>query len=144
MFSVFYSHLVVSFISGLSLTLSWAACSHHWMLLHLPLGEGAGPAAGRLTQTLHGVRQELPQASYNEGFFFKKRGEFADDSRVTLRFLVPSFARIPLNWMMCFGFQSSFAIHLSPAGHASTFMGPGGEQNILAKATVPPSVMLEH
>ncbi|KAK2520610.1 hypothetical protein Q9233_011246 [Columba guinea] len=39
---------------------------------------------------------------------------------------------------------SSFAIHLSPAGHASTFMGPGGEQNMLAKATVPPSVMLEH
>ncbi|KAK2529037.1 hypothetical protein Q9966_009369 [Columba livia] len=40
--------------------------------------------------------------------------------------------------------KSSFAIHLSPAGHASTFMGPGGEQNMLAKATVPPSVMLEH
>lgn len=48
--------------------------------------------------------------------------------------------------MTCFGLgslQASFAIHLSPKGHTSNFVGRGGAQNVPAKATVPPAAMLE-
>lgn len=108
----------------------------------------SSPAAGRFAQParadccmkLGRNYPRLPTASW----CFLKKGEFADDSRATLVFLVPSLARLPLTWnhvfwvWACAGFSwtSAFlSIHLLSKGHPSTFLLP-------AKATVPPLVML--
>lgn len=138
-----------SLISGLSFSFSWAADSHHLILVHLPLDEGIGPAAGMartasLRWLLDEVRQELPEASYNKQMGFFKKGEFADDSRVTLVFLVPSLARLPLTWTMRFGFRacvgftwtSVFLCHPSSLQRATPApsWGPGQAQNLLGNA----------
>lgn len=47
MFYIGISVHLFSLLSGLSFTFSWAAGSHHLILVHLPPAEGIGPAAGK-------------------------------------------------------------------------------------------------